>query len=111
MSKTTGNKELAVILITKFYRNMLAEGGGPLANIYSDIEHPALYTAYQLALAIRLALVMQASQHTVDRPGLVILHEGNIAYLLPELAVRKGFEKIAAGITKHARLDDDQARD
>ena len=111
MSKTSGNKELAVILIAQLYSNMLAVGWGAMSNIYSDIEHPALYTAYQLALAIRLTLVMQASQHTVDRPGLVILHKGNIAYLLPELAVRKGFEKIAAGITKHARLDDDQARD
>ena len=87
MSKAAGDKELAMVLGAELHGHMLPESGGALADVHRDIEHPALHAAHQFALAMRSALVVQATQHTVAGHGLVILHKGGIAHLFLELLV------------------------
>ena len=111
MGKATGDEELAVVLGTELHGYVLAEGGGPLADIHRYVEHPALDTANQLALAMRSALVVQAAQHAVAGHGLVVLHEGGVAHFLAKLAVGERFVEIAARITEHAGFDDDDSGD
>ena len=50
MSKTTGNEELAMIILGQFYCYVLAVCWRTLANIHCYIEHCALDTAHQLGL-------------------------------------------------------------
>ena len=54
---------------------------------------------------------MQATDNTIRRFALVVLHEGCFTDFLFKLTLVEGFEKITAGIKKETRLDDDNAGD
>ena len=105
MGEAAGNEELAVVLCTEFHGHMLPESGGAVADINRHIEHTALHTTHQLALAMRGTLVVQPAHHAVARHGFIVLHKGGIAHFLAEFAVGEGFEEITAGIAENAWFD------
>ena len=51
MGKASWNKELAMIVLSKFNCYMLAIGGRSFANINGDIKNCPLYDSYQFALS------------------------------------------------------------
>jgi len=111
VGKTARNEELAVVLCTEFHSDMLAIGRGTLADIHRHIEHTALHTTHELALAVRGALVVQPAQYAVAGHGFIVLNKSGVADFFAEFAVGEGFVEITARITEHAGFDDDDSGD
>ena len=109
MGKTTGNEELAVIVLTELYSHMLTIGGRPLADVDSNIKHPALDTTHNLALRIGGTLKVETTNDTISGHALIVLNKLDRTYLLVELALRERLKEIATGILKDTRLYDNNA--
>ena len=65
MRKTTRNEELAMVVLSQLYGDMLAVCRTTLADIDSDVKHSTFDTPDQLTLAERRTLEMQTTHHTV----------------------------------------------
>ena len=65
MGKSTGDKELEMVLLRQFHRNMLPVCRTSLADVYRHIKYGTFYTTHQLALRIRHLLKMQPTHHAI----------------------------------------------
>ena len=109
MGKTTGNEELAVVVLAKLYGNMLTIGGRSLTDVDSDIKYLALDATHNLALRIGRTLVVETTNDTIGGHAFVVLYELDGTHLGVELALRERLEEIATGILEHTGLYDDDA--
>ena len=64
MRETTGDKELALVVLTQLHHHMLAKRRTRLADIHSHIEHLTLDHPYQLRLRSSTFLIVQTTQDT-----------------------------------------------
>lgn len=107
VSKPLTDEELAMVIASEFYSNMLSISWGTLANVYCHIKNPPFHNAHEFALGKGRTLEMETTQHAIVRQGFVILNKVDVhPRLLGKFACIKTLEKIAAGIAKHTRLDD-----
>ena len=105
MSKTTRNKELAVILSCQLHLNMLSKSRRSLTDINSNIKYLTLENSYQFALGVLSFLEVQPTEYSIATLALVILHELDRSNLLIKVFLRPGLHKISSRITEHLRLD------
>ena len=106
MGKTLGDKELAVVVLSEFYGNMLSVGGTALADVDGNVEYSTADAAHEFALGKRRTLEVESSHDTIGGHALVVLYEGNRCNLRIEVALRERLKEIAPGIGKDARFDD-----
>ena len=59
MGKSTGDKELKMVFLRQFHRNMLPVCRTSLADVYRHIKYGTFYTTHQLALSIRQELTFR----------------------------------------------------
>ena len=107
MTKTRRHPELPVVLLRQLHTNPLAKRGGGLAQINRHIKHGTPHHPHQFALGL-LNLVMQASQHALGRPGMVVLHKGHVqASGRPEGLFIETLKEKTARVTEHTGFDDE----
>lgn len=75
VGKTTRDEELEVIVLTELYSYVLTEGGTTLTDVYCHIQHAAARAAYEFALCVGHALIVQATHHTAGGTRFVVLHK------------------------------------
>ena len=107
MGETSGNKELAMIILCQFHGNMLSVSRGAFMNIHGYIKHSTFYTSHQLTPRKRRSQEIQASHHTLRTHALVVLAELYFVahqwfYLIFKLTLAEALEELTTSITKEA---------
>ena len=93
VGKTRGHIELLVVLACQADGVGLAERGGILPQVDTDVQNFPFHDVYQLGLGV-LNLVMQSPENAGCRPGCIILYKRGIdASLLVPLLLVRFFEK------------------
>ena len=110
MGKALGHPQLALVLFRQLHPHPPAKGGRRLAQIHRHIKNTAARHAHQLALGL-LDLIVQATQHTLARTRMVVLHKVHMAAhgLVKHLLVKALKEK-AARISEHLGFKNEHVR-
>ena len=111
VGKTTGDEELAVIVLRKLNCDMLPVSRRAFPNIHRNVQHSTLDASHQLGLSEGRTLKMQSSHHAVRRHRFIVLHEMNGAHLLKEFALGKTLKEIPSGVLEHTGFNDEHALD
>ncbi len=106
MGEAARDEELAVVVFTEFYSNMTAVSRRAFADVYCDIENPALDTAHELALSVRRLLEMKSAHNSVGGHAFVVLDKIYRTDLLVEFTLGERLEKVAPVIFKDFGLYD-----
>ena len=101
MGKSTGHKELALVLAGKFHSHILQEGGAALTKVYRHIQHTALDDTHQFGLAELAFLIMQSAQHATGAFGFVVLYKRHGSHHTVKLVLTKSFHEITACVAKY----------
>ena len=75
MCKSTGDKELALIVFAEFHHHVFAKGRTGFADIHSHIEHTPFDHPYELGLGKGPFLVVQTTKNAIRRLRLIVLYE------------------------------------
>ena len=108
------DEELPVVFLREFNGDVLPVSGAAFAYVHCDVEHCPAHTPHQLALGEGRALEVEATHHAVAGHRFVVLDEADAvaedgSELFVELALRKGFKKVAARVVENAGLEDQHA--
>ena len=110
MCKAARNEKLPAVLPGETNRDVAAERVRSCANVYCDIKHFTFDYAHKLGLRCIASLKMKSADDAVLRKGFVVLNERSLDAELSERLCVPGFKKVAAGIFKDMRLQNDAAR-
>ena len=94
MGHSTGDKQLALVLLAQLYGHILAEGGRTLADVDSHIDDGALDDTHQLGLRELSFLIMKATEHAAAALRLIVLDEVNLTDMGLEFFFFPGLKKI-----------------
>ena len=109
MCEPRRNPHHLVVLFVQLGPEPFAEVGGADADVDGDVEKGPSDAPHELSLSIRL-LIVEASQHTFRRPGVVVLNEDRVEAGMQENVGPVGFHKKSAGVAVDLRLDDSDPR-
>ena len=100
MCKPARNEQLAVVLGSQFYGNVLSVGRTSVTQINSHVEHGTLYYTHKFCLCMRRLLKMQTTHHTRYTAAFVLLHKAYGTDLLLKFTCTEGFKEISAFVGK-----------
>ena len=102
MCKSTGDKELALIVFAEFHHHVFAKGRTGFADIHSHIEHTPFDYPYEFGLGKGPFLVVQTTKNAIRRLRLIVLNEFHRTNVRIELLLFPSLHKITSCITEHA---------
>lgn len=112
MGEAGGDPELLAVRGAELDGGPFAIGRGARADVDGDVPGGAADDADQLALGVRVDLVVQAAQHVPAADRVVVLHEVDVeAGGLAEAAQVEALEEGATLVFEHARLEHQQPID
>ncbi len=108
MREACGDPKLAPVLLREFGGNPLAEGRRRSPDVHGHVENGTSNDPDQLPLRMRRQLEVQPAEHTLGGPGVIVLHEANIASgRLRERGLVEALVEPTSAIGEYARMKED----